>query len=406
MAVFATPVWADKLILTDGREFEGVVTVEEDAVLIVMDYARLRFSKDKILRIEFKDLPRVELSKRLAAASGRGPDALLSVAQWAAKAGLQSEAENILADVLKMSPDHEAARAELGHVRIDGTWHPLDKAIELARSKMEARQFELLLTDILPRLEKVAAARGALPAVLDIVAYTQLRAKKFTAAAGTFAMLAETAVGDAALRYSAIAAILKENADGMYVLREPYPPESRLVGKPVLQAGPASLADPLVLASALRDEARKSIHAGQVLMAAGQQVESSNPGLAHAKYVQASRLFEAADALVEDIARSYRVEIIRRRIVLVRKACDEEARQFDAIVQTLGAKPVGQQAYRQKIADMIRRVENIRSPLREILALARPYPRELFLEVQWAESDLKRLKAIRDVLTETLNGMG
>ena len=408
IACFCATATADRLILTEGRELEGIVTVEEDSVLIVTEHARLRFPKDQVLRIELKDLPKVELAKRLAAVSKKDPDALFSVARWALKAGLRKDAEKIIADVLKLHPDHPAARAELGQVKIDGKWQPFDKAVELARSKMEAEQFDLLLTDILPGLEKLAAPRGKVVVIGDLIAHAQLRAKKFAAAAETFAGLAEKAKGSAALRYSAIAAILSENADGMYVLREPYPPGSRLLGGTgrALQAGPASLANPLALEAALRDRAKKEIQAGQELMDAARKLERSSAAGAHSKYQQASRVFERADALVEDIARSYRVEIVRRRMHIIRKSYREEASKYDAILKTLGTSDMSASAYRQKVQEMIRRVNNIRGPLEEMLALARPYPEDLFLEVQWAESDLKTIKALRDILTEALNGKG
>ncbi|MHC4982517.1 MAG: hypothetical protein ACYTF6_05040 [Planctomycetota bacterium] len=408
IAFLAATANGDRLILTDGREFEGVVTVEVDSVLIVMEYARLRFPKDQVLRIELKDLPKVELQNRLARVGENDPDALFEVAEWAIEAGLHKEAEKIIADVLELEGDHAAARAELQHVKIDEDWHPLDKAIELARSKMEAGQFELLLSEVLPDLEKVATRREEILTVREMVGRTQLRAKKFTAATRTFANLAEQTTGKRSILYSAITGILRANADGMYVLLEAYPPQSHLLGRtePVLEAGPASLAEPLVLQAALRDHAKKEIQAGQELMAEARELESSKPPLAHVKYQQALGVFERADALVPDIARSYRVEVIRRRIAIIRKACDAEARKFDAAVAALGKKPITPRAYREKIIEMIRRVENIRDPLKEILVLAKPYPRELFLEVQWAESDLRRVNDIRNILVETLNGRG
>ena len=398
----------DKLILTDGREFEGRVSVEEDHVEIEMEYGRLRFPKDQVLRIELKDLPKEELRKRLEAVSRTDPEALFAVARWAAGAGLKKESEEILADVIKLDPNHAEARAELGQVMIDNTWYPFDKALELARSKLEAGQFGPLLNEILPSMEDVAARRGESLALRDLQAHAQLRAGRFGEAATTFADLADKAQGPPALRYSAIASILMDNADGMYVLMEPYPPESRLLSRngPVLKPGPASLSLALVLEAALRDWAKKEIEVGQQFMAAARELEASEPALAQLRYKKASEAFERADAVVEDIARSYRVEVTRRRIAIIRKSCDEEAVRFDATVESLGKKELTPPAYRRKVADMIRQVDTIRQPLREILTLAKPYPVELVLEVQWTKKDLAKMDEIRAALVEELNAVG
>ena len=395
------------VILTDGREFEGVVAVEKDSVLIVTEHTQLRFPKAQVLRIELKDLPKVELQKRLAAAAKDNPNQLFLVAEWAIKAGLQGEGDKIIADVLKLNPNHAAAREELGHLKIDGKWYPFDKAAELARSRMEAEQLDSLLSSILPGLEKLAARRGKELVVGELTGHTLLRAKKFGEAERTFADMAETAKGNDAIRYSAIATILKENPDGIYVLGEPHPPASHLLGQErVLEAGPASLSNPLVLQAALRDQAKKEILAGQELMAAAKQAEPSQPVLAHAKYRQALRVFERADALVANIARSYRVEIVRRRIGIIRKSYYEDVRKYNLAYESLGTEEIPARTYRRKIGEMIRRVDNVCGPLKEILVLAKPYPEELVLEVRWAEGDLKSMEDIRQVLAEALNESG
>ena len=71
-------------------------------------------------------------------------------------------------------------------------------------------------------------------------------------------MLAAKTSGAAAAKYGAIVDILTGNKDGMYVLSEPYPPESALLGSSAktVPAGPASLATPLVLEAALREKAK------------------------------------------------------------------------------------------------------------------------------------------------------
>jgi hypothetical protein len=401
IAALAAAAHADRLTLADGREFEGVVTIEEDAVLIVMDYGMLRFPKDQVRKIELKDIPRVELAKRLAEISAEDPDALLSVAKWAARTGLDKKAEEIMLRVLKIDPDHAATRLELGHVKIDGKWHPLEKGIEIARGKMAAGEYEDLVATVLPRLEKVAGPRGELPEVEGMRAHALLRSQKFTAAARAFANLADKTDGEAGLRYEAIMAVLRENADGMYVLREPYPRRSALLGEggKVVEPGPASLAEPLVLEAAIRDKAKLEIEAGEKLLAEARELEATQPQAANGAYLKASRVFARADALVEDIAHGWQVKIVRRRIALIRKTRTKvEAAKFDALWKDLGSGDMSPRDFEKTKLAMLRCLDKISGTLREILALAKPYPRELFLEVKWAESDLDRTGKIRNEL--------
>jgi len=402
--LFSSAAWADRLVLTDGREFEGVVTVQIDgSALIVMEYGTLSFPKHKISRIELKDTPQQELAKRLEQVAADDPQALFSVAQWADRTGLKRRATGICEDVLKLDPDHDGARAALGYVRVDDTWRPLNEAVTLARSKLEAGQYDLLLTQILPAMEPLARSYGRLPETLELTGMAQLRAKKFTAAARTFATLANSAQEPSSLRYGAITAVLRENPDGMYVLTEPFPRDAGLLSTtaPVAKAGPASLSRPEVLAAALRDRAKPHIAQGRRIMEAAQALENTDAKAAHLKYQQASRALERANAVTgADVGGSYQVQIVRRRIAMVQREIEPMAAEFDRHYRQLGEKPVPPQIR----LEMLRLADSIAVRLKEILALAQPYRSKLALEIMWAEKDLRMLDITREELKKPSSG--
>lgn len=399
---------ADKLVLKDGREFEGLITEEEDSVTIALDYGQVTFPRDQIEQIAYGETPAEALATKLAEAPIGDPEALYEIAEWAREQGLQSKASDLFAEVIAMEPDHEGAHRALSHVQIDGIWQPLDRAIELARSKLDAGDCEPLLEDILPAMSEVATEPDAIADVKMLRARAELRCGHYEEAATSYAALAESAKGDEAFRYETIAAILTDSPDGMYVVREPFPPRARLLGEegPSLEPGPASLSRPLVLAAALHAEAREIIERGRDMMAVARKLEAKQPEAAHLKYQQASREFAQANALIPGLARSHRIEAVRRRIKLVRDEVDAEAAKLDAQIGTLAREDMSPAQWREKLLAMIRRVDRICMPLKQVLALAEPYPRELFLEIQWAEADLKKMQAAKDLLTEELHGQG
>ena len=407
VAVAAAVASADRLELVDGRTLEGTVTIEGQTVLLKMTYGTLRFSKSRVRSVILQDTPEEILARKLAAAPKNNAEALFAVAQWAAEAALKPQAKQLLEQVIELEPDHAAARRKLGLVRMDRKWHSFDKAIELARSKLEAGKHDDLLEKILPDLAEVSTDPGKQLAVRDLLAQTHLRAGQFTDAAKTFSSLARKSVGPAAVRYAAIAAIITDNPDGMYVLTEAYPPGSPLLGKDagVLKSGPASLSDPQVLAAALWHSAKKCIDDGSKLMAVARKLEAASADAAKSKYLLASRTFDRADALAPGIAKSWHVEIARRRIAGIRQAVDAAAEGYEAVKAQLGKEDLTDtpEAYLTMVSRLSRHLDRIHEDLKNILVVAEPHPRALIMEIKWAETDMKKVEQMRKVLAIELD---
>ena len=405
VALAAAPVAADKLILTDGRTFTGTVALEGQTVLITVPYGTLRFPRSLVERIELKDTPEQEFGKRLAETALDDPNGLYSLARWAEKQTLSRQAGDLYELILKLDADHAETRRALGFVRTGSQWLAFDKALVQARGKLEAGSLAALLDDVLPALQAAANTSEQHLSVAELLALTQLRSRQFAVAAETFAELAERADAPASLRWTAIREILQANPDGMYVLRSASPPSAALLGgaMPSIQPGPASLAAPPVLAEALRDRAKKEIGAGKALMAEAQELIQTDPDAAWQKYGKAELAFDCADALVANISGSYRLEIIRRKIVSIRKDADSDAKKFDEAMSELGRRDLSAQAYRNLILRLIHHLDGTRDSLQRVLAVAKPFPRELVLEIKWAELDLTRIEEMRKKLVVELD---
>jgi len=406
LAAIAAPAAADRLILRDGRSFTGTVAVKDATVEIVMTYATLQFSRDEVLRIERKETLESQLAGMRELADKDDPDSLIAVGNWARDNGLDRQAEEIFQSILALDPEHTGAHRGLRHVRIDNEWWTFAQAVELARSKLEAGRYRQLLDEVVDEMEQAASGEKDLLIVRDLKGDAQLRAGRFAEARKTFEALAEAAGAPASVRYAAVAEILAANPDGMYVLREPQPPTAGLMGwtAPLLPAGPASLTQPAVLQAALRDRAKKDIDVGKKLMAEAGKVEATDADAAKARYRQASKAFDRAEALIPRMARSYKVEIARRKISALRGHITGDSANFDREMGKLGQADMGQQAYRNKIVRMIHSLDNVRAGLQDVLETAKPYTRELVLEVKWAELDLKRIGEMRKTLMAELDG--
>ena len=400
LALLASAAEEDRLELLDGRKFEGTATVQGQTVTIQMSYGTLTFPKSDVHRITFKDTPQEELIRKLAQVPATDAAKLFATGQWAHKAGLKLRAKEILTQVIALKADHAEARRLLGFVRIDRQWQPFDKAVELVRGKLEAGRHEALLKDLLPALSALELRPKQRVQVGDVTAHAQLRAGRFVIAAAAFGELSRRARGPAAQRYRAIGEILKKSPRGMYVVTETYPPGASLMGaKDIpLPPGPALLSRPLVLKAALWKLARAEIKTGKTLLAEARRDEATDPDAARSKHARASRRFKRADALVPRIAASYHIEIARRRIAAIRAVVDRDAKRFDALENSLGRQRLPPRTYRETVLRMLHHLDSVRDGLKDVLGVARPYPSELVLEVKWAQFDLAKIKAKREVL--------
>ena len=407
VALLSAAAVADRLVLLDGRTIEGVVTVQGDTVSIRVAYgSSLRYSKSDVRQIHFMDTPEAELAKKLAALRGDDVAGLFALARWAETSGLRARAKDLLRRVIVLNGDHAEARRLLGFVKIDRRWHTFAKALELCRSKLAAGRHRVVQEQVVPALARLPLRPAERMQVEDLLAHAQLQARQFAAARKTFAKLATKAEGSAAFRYAAIVEILNDYPDGMYILTEPYPPTASLIrpDKASLKPGPASLSRRLVLDAALRDRAKKQIEAARKLLDQARKLELSDQLAAGSKYLQAARKFQRAGALVPKIADSYQIEIARRRIAMFRKLVDADAAKFDRVKDSLGEEPSSSKAYHNMVMRMVHHLDKIRETLREVLTVAKPYPRELAFEIEWAQSDLRKIEQTRKVLHEDVDG--
>jgi len=407
-AMFGATGLADQLLLADERRFSSDVAFHDETISVGAEEEKVfRSPKNRPLKAAWDRDPTPKLPEKLKTASPGNLYALWKAVQWADRHGLSHQARQICRRIVRPGPENLQAGRRIGQIKVNGRWVNPTEAIELARSKLQAGAYQEVMNDLLPQLE--AATRDEPPSVRlevdEIKGQAQLRNGQFRSAEKTFRMLAARSDPPANSKYLAIAEILAANSDGMYVLCEPYPPTAGLLqsDQPSLQPGPASLSDPMVLEAALRDRAKEEIKIGRQFLEAARTLETPDPMAAEDKYEEALEAFDRADAMVANISYSYRVEIARRRIATARKKAEEIARQFDELLNSLGCEELSSDNYREMIAALADHLDEIQQRLNTILEVAQPYPRELILEIQWAEADLRKIKELRSELAGELD---
>jgi hypothetical protein len=404
VASFTATAGADRVTLKDGRVFEGAAQESAGAVTITLEYGCVSFPLSDVKTIEQMPTPAEALDDQLSKIDRKDADALCRLAAWAKDHDLPRKGDELAREVIALDADHAGTRKLLGYVKVNSAWQTVAAAMVLAEGKLEAAKYSDLLTDLLPALKGVASDAKDLHRIMEIEAACRLRDGQFAKARSAYEVLADKATGAEAIRYAAIADILKANPDGMYVLSEPYPPTAKLLKEPPsIAAGPAALTRPVVLEAALRDSANAALKAGRELIDDGKKLEATDPEAAKTKYLQAETAFAKADALVPALARTYYVEITRRRIDLIARSMNAEAAKFDVCKDELGKKRLSAEAYNNLVNRMLRSLDLVRADLESMLKLASPYEQELILEVADASQRLQNVNAIRDVLAQELN---
>ena len=348
-----------------------------------------------------------QLRQRLATVDPADTAALFDAAMWASRNGLEREAAELLARVIGLDTDNAKARQALRQVRIGSQWYSLAQAAQILSADACPAGYDPATTAIIQQMRLLAQQAEEKAAVEALAAHTRLCQGAIAEAAGVFARLAQVAPAGSATRtrLATIADILSQNPDGLYVLTESYPSEAVLLDKPgrIVPAGPASLADRRVLTAALRDRARGFLAEGARQLDQARQLPATDLAPVEQACQRALAQFDQADALVADIARSYRVDVARCRIDSFSQRAKDAAAAFDIELAALGRQELSRQDYAAKLAKMLSSARKVRQDLETILRIAQPYPRDLVMEIRWAQEDRTKMQAIQDTLRQELH---
>jgi hypothetical protein len=202
LSILSGWAYGDRVVLKDGRSFEGTVTRSEKEVHVELAYGKISFPAADVASIETKPTAsdQVEMQLRI---TRREPDALFQIAVFARENDLLKRSEEILQDVIALKGDHAGAHKLLGHVQVDKKWVELKTAIQIAKGRLAAGKADSVLKDMLPGMEEAASDPKAKLPVRELEAACRLRAGQFDKAKAIYDDLAAKAAGGEAVRFAA-----------------------------------------------------------------------------------------------------------------------------------------------------------------------------------------------------------
>jgi len=114
---------ADVLTTTDGLQLEGRVTKDAAGNYVVhAESGEVVLAPDQVTGVEAGAGPRARLAEKRAALAADDGAGYYRLALEAEAAGLVDVAREAYAVVVRLQPDHAAARRALGHEKVDGRW--------------------------------------------------------------------------------------------------------------------------------------------------------------------------------------------------------------------------------------------------------------------------------------------
>jgi len=123
VAMLASFVFADIIHLKNGRKLEGkIISETHESITVQLENGTVEIFKSQISEIEKKALPRETYEKKAAEIAKDDAEGHYLLALWCREQGLGRECELELEKVIKIEPDHAAARRLLGYERKEGKW--------------------------------------------------------------------------------------------------------------------------------------------------------------------------------------------------------------------------------------------------------------------------------------------
>ncbi len=154
----------DTVKLKDGSTLLGdVVSETEGSVELVTPNAELR----RLVKADVEAIARGKpmssrVTERLAKIDPSDANALAGLAEWAAKDSfLASDGKRLARRIVARNPDHAAARAVLGHVKVDGVWYAGKSAADQAVISVMTKEGRVRIDDGWALKADVAAIRAA-----------------------------------------------------------------------------------------------------------------------------------------------------------------------------------------------------------------------------------------------------
>ncbi len=400
---------ADKVLLADGRVLVGEYRSQGSTVYVESQGQTHQVDSSQVLEVISTQTLTTIFDQSLAEMQLGDLEAMEELARQGLRDGLDERARQVWEAILQIDPEHAEARQHLGYLRLGEKWLTFPEVLEGLGERIRTEPEDASLLETLSDLRSRLNSEAQRFALTEMRGRILLARKEFQDAGAIFKLAAEAArqanLPDASVRFDVLHRIVSQAPAGVYALEDPYPAGAMLLGSDqrILRPGPVSLADPMAIEAALRDEAlSQQAHASELISQAV-AAENLDPDTARAKYLRAELTLDRADALLPGSGLTYRVEIARKRIRALRRDVENRTRGYDRLEARLGDPDLGGARYRRLLERMVHRLDSLEEALGEIIEIAQPYREELILQIQWAKSDLQTVQEKRTILKDEID---
>lgn len=408
--LLAASAAADTVFLVDGGSYKGKVRREGDKVIVEIPNGSITLDRARVARIEFDDDLFATLAERRRGLDSHDADGHYELGRWALANDMPGPARDLFTTAQGINPKHAGANLMLGWVFLDGSWVRPDQLVDILDRWTQGGQ-----GDVAAQIGRQALA-GLLSAddrrdLLVQTARAERRIGNFRQSEADYRELAAMLppISEERQRLAALADLLAQHPTGLYlVYLDPFAGQFRSGEAGPSRSGYYSLSDDAVVQLALRDQAKALIEQGEQVMDQAKEAELGDSRRAMRLYSQAEESFVQADALETDIARSYRVEARRRRIMIHQGAAEAEALRFDGLNLKLAKAKDDRdkRAYVRTLQQMTGLLDSIKKELDEVLVLAGPYAEEFNLIITWTRQDMATVEQMRRTVRDELKDVG
>lgn len=139
--VLSSVAFADVIHLKDGTELEGKILSESSKEVVLQTrFGKVPIPRSRIEKIVKGLTPKEEFQQRKAALKAGDVNGRFELAEYCRENRLNKEADKLLAEILKIDPQHDGANRALGKIEYNGRWFTkseLEKFRELEAREME-----------------------------------------------------------------------------------------------------------------------------------------------------------------------------------------------------------------------------------------------------------------------------
>ena len=326
---------------------------------------------------------------------------------------LKDEARREFVAAIAADAEHVKARAELGFIRRGSKWVKETQLLRSAQALHKLGNLDLCIKILTPLSNSRDEENVKKPASLFLAEVYENQGQ-WDGAVSLYQAVEKLELSDRERTVvQARREVLASHPDGMYVVSAET--AARMPAAGAASTGMQSLSDSKVMQAALVDRAQMHLDAGKTAYERARRVDVVSPEDALELYDRAEAFFDRANYLSPDIARSFKIEIARKRIAWHgRKAEMSLAKFMNApqprvtVYRSGKFTREGKKAWLKHLGKLEGHLKRGEREHRKMLEYAQPYPDELAETIAGIKTVDGQIGTLRGVLRQrrSMKGVG